>query len=179
MIMGKEMILITGPIGAGKSVLSEMVLNSLESSEIEYISTDAYYGLYFRNNNNTDSENYSRAKAYCKYKLNKALTVGKSFMWETVVAKPDKLEFINKCKQNGYKIITLFVGAKDRSIFYNRVGERYKQGWFDVPISKQESRYAMVMDSLPKLIQLSDKLISIDSSDGFKTIFETVNGYNI
>lgn len=37
----------------------------------------------------------------------------------------------------------------------------------------------MVMDSLPKLIQLSDKLISIDSSDGFKTIFETVNGYNI
>lgn len=174
--MKKTLILITGPICAGKSTLAKLVLNNLAINKMEYISTDLYFKTYFRSNEGEDSNNYDKAKKYCQYKLNKAIFLQNSFCWETVIAKKDKLETLEKCKKMGYKILTLFICVDDFEEIKRRNLKRYNEGWYSVPDIKLKSRYTTMMDNLKQLIQLSDEFIAIDSTDGYKIIFSAVNG---
>ena len=169
--MNKTLILVTGPIGVGKSTFAEIMLRNFPFVEMEYISADLYFGVYFRNDDRYDAENYIKAKKYCRYKLDKAISSGKNFIWETVVAKEDKIAFLRKCRRYGYKIISIFISVGSPQLLIERIEERHRQGWYNIPRNKIESRFSMVMENMQTLIQLSDEFIAIDASDGYRIIF--------
>ena len=169
--MNKTLVLVTGPIGVGKSTFVQMMLHDFPFDSMEFISTDLYFNMYFQRNNHLEAENYAKAKEYCWYKLNKAITYGQSFIWETVVAKKDKINFLTKCYQNGYRIITIFIRVDNPSILLERVLKRHQQGWYNIPQNKIESRYFMVMENMQALIQLSEEFIAVDASNGYKALY--------
>lgn len=174
--MDKTIILVTGPIGAGKSTFIEIMMkNNHFFTEFEFISTDLYFGLYFHEKNGNDSEDYAKAKKYCWYKLNKSVSLGNSFIWETVVAKEDKIDFLKKCSNSGYNIICLFISVNNISLLTSRITERSHQGWYNIPQSKIENRLEMVMKNMKTLIHLSNEFIVIDASNGYKPIFSVCN----
>lgn len=168
--MDKLLILVTGPIGAGKSTFSEILVRHYPFKKMEYISTDLYYGVYFRENYHSEADNYAMAKKYCWYKLNKAVSMGRSFIWETVVAKKDKIDFLKKCCDLGYRIVVVFISVNSLPLLTARVAKRHEQGWYDVPLSKIEDRFLMVKKNIATLEQLSDEFIMINASDHYKTM---------
>ena len=76
--MKKTMIVITGPIGVGKSTFVKALYKEIQMIDFELVSTDLYYYLYFRDCSELDTLNYQRAKEYCNYKLDKIMRKGEA-----------------------------------------------------------------------------------------------------
>ena len=164
--MNKEKILylITGPIAAGKSTCISCLIDYLGLSSLEYISADTYYSLYFKDFFSSEGIAYARAKQYCTYKLHKAVSQSRSFIWETVVAKEKKLELIKSFVSKGYILKCLYIGTGNYNISIARVAQRHKQGWYTVPNSKTVDRHRKSMDYLTELVQLAESMIVIDNA---------------
>lgn len=163
--MKRTMILITGPIGVGKSTFVKALYNKIQINDFELVSTDLYYYLYFRNLSESDNLNYKRAKEYCDYKMNKIMRKGDNILWETVVAKKDKIDILTKFKNNGYTIITIMLSLQDLNILNNRVLKRHFEGWYDIPETKIESRLDSVKKFYMSLKELSSVYIDVDASN--------------
>lgn len=160
----KILYLITGPIGAGKSTYAKCLIEYFGLSSLEYISADIYYLQYFKGYSPTEGDAYANAKKYGYYKLNKAVSQGRSFLWETVVAKEKKMELIQSILDRGYHLKCFYIGMDGFNIPIARVAQRYEQGWYTVPESKIIDRYQKSMNYLYQLMQLAESMIIIDSS---------------
>lgn len=163
--MKRTMILITGPIGVGKSTFVKTLYKEIRLSDFELVSTDLYYYLYFRNYSKSDNLNYQRAKEYCNYKLDKIFRKGDNFLWETVVAKEDKISILTKFRNNGYTIITIMLSLQNLNILQNRISKRHNEGWYDVPETKIKSRLEAIEHFYISLKELSNVYIDVDASD--------------
>lgn len=163
--MKRTMILITGPIGVGKSTFVKALYNKIQINDFELVSTDLYYYLYFKNLSKSDNLNYKRAKEYCNYKMNKIMRKGDNILWETVVAKKDKIDILTKFKHNGYTIITIMLSLQDLNILKKRVLKRHFEGWYDIPETKIESRLDSVKKFYMPLKELSNVYIDVDASN--------------
>lgn len=160
----KVLYLVSGPIGAGKSTYAKSLINYFGLSSLEYISADIYFLLYFKDSSSSEGEAYSKAKQYSYYKLDKAISQGRSFIWETVVAKDKKLNLIESILEQGYILKCLYVGMRDYDISINRVFQRHELGWYTVPEQKTIDRHQKSISHLKKLIMLADSMMIIDSS---------------
>lgn len=160
----KILYLVTGPIGAGKSTYARCVISYFDLLSLEYICADIYYLLYFKDLSLSEGQAYAKAKQYCAYKRKKAVSQGRSFIWETVVAKEQKLETIKSFLHQGYKLKGLYIGMSDHNISVSRVADRHAQGWYNVPEQKTIDRYQKAMSYLSELIMMSDSMIIVDSS---------------
>lgn len=165
--MNKERVvyLVTGPIGAGKSTYAKCLIEYFGLSSLEYISADIYYLLYFKGNAPNEGEDYANAKQYGYYKLNKAISEQRSFIWETVVAKEKKIKILRTILAQGYMIKCLYIGVRSADIAVSRVAHRHNLGWYSVPESKTIDRYRKSMGYLYELFQLSDSMIIIDGTN--------------
>lgn len=171
--MSKPPILffITGPIGAGKSTVAASVLPTIEGVGYEFISADLYYYLYFKKNEDTANEDYYNAKKLRDYKLQKALSQGRSFVWEAVL-DANKIALVEDAKKLGYTIKGLFVGTDDPIIIVERVQNRASQEWYAIPNSKIMDRYFKMMGSLSQINALASEFAVIDSNrTGFKLVY--------
>lgn len=166
----KALYYITGPIGVGKSSLANVLVDAYNLDNLEFISTDLYYYLYFMNDKFAESENYNNAKTYCSYKLEKAVAHEQSFIWESVFAKKEKIAFLQSCVEKGYSLTGLFVGVSDCDILLERVSKRQSENWYDVPRRKIVNRYNEVMANLQLLCDLSDDFIVIDTTGNYRQL---------
>lgn len=155
---------ITGPIGAGKSSSANLLISEFASTDVEYISADLYYSLYFMNCIGGEQENYEKAKKYRDYKINKAMENKQTFIWESVFVDK-KVLFLQHCKKQGYSLVGLFVGTYNVDILIERVKKRMLEGWYDVPTEKIIDRYNSMMGALSTLFQLSKTMVVIDSTN--------------
>ena len=162
--MNKYILLVTGPIGVGKTQLCKYIL---EKYPLEYVSADFYYYYFFKSDKISDDVAYHRAKSYYSYKLDKFVSNEYSFVLETVMSKKDKIDFIVQCKKNGYVIVCLFLGTCISNLLM-RVDDRKNQGWYDVPVQKIYDRYYRTMENFHLLISIVDYFIGIDTTDGYK-----------
>lgn len=160
----KILYLVTGPIGAGKSTYARCLVSYFGLLSLEYICADIYYLLYFKDLSLAEEKAYAKAKQYCNYKLNRAASQERSFIWETVVAKENKLELLDSFLSQGYILKCLYVGMGDNNISLARVAQRHTQGWYTVPQSKTISRHKESMNYLAELIQMAHSMIIIDST---------------
>lgn len=89
---------------------------------------------------------------------------GDKFTFETVMSHPSKLEFIQKARDEGYKVYLYFVSLSDPTLNEERVKQRVLQGGHDVPSEKIKERYYRTMELLFEAIKLSDKAYIFDNS---------------
>jgi predicted ABC-type ATPase len=87
-----------------------------------------------------------------------------SLIFETVLSAPDKIDFIQRAKQQGYFVRLFFIGTDNPQINALRVAQRVMHGGHDVPIQKIISRYYKSIANCVLLSQVVDRLYIYDNS---------------
>lgn len=119
----------------------------------------------------------SVAADFIRHKL---LKIEKSFTFETVMSSPDKVDFLQKAQQLGYRTYLYYVATEDPLINILRVQNRVKLGGHPVPEDKITSRYYRSLDLLAQAIQSTDRAYIFDNSGlGHLWIAEITNGIDL
>jgi len=82
-----------------------------------------------------------KAAQYAEIQREKCLENHNSLIFETVLSAPDKIDFIQRAKQQDYFIRLFFIGTDNPQINALRIAQRVMHGGHDVPIQKIISRY--------------------------------------
>lgn len=100
----------------------------------------------------------------------KLLETRVSFTFETVMSSPDKVAFLQKAQQHGYRTYLYYVATEDPDINISRVRYRVKMGGHPVPVDKIVSRYFRSLGLLKEAIRYSNRAYIFDNS-GQQQIF--------
>jgi len=112
-----------------------------------------------------DIEINSYHAAVCMDFIRQKLLIQKtSFTFETVMSSNDKIEFMNRARENGYRIYLYYISTEDPEININRVANRVRLCGHNVPKEKIVSRYTRSLSLLPDAIRLSDRAFLFDNS---------------
>ena len=95
---------------------------------------------------------------------NKLLEDQLSFTFETVMSNDDKIAFMLKARESGYRTYLYFVATEDPDININRVRNRVAAGGHPVPTEKIVQRYGRCLSLLPVAIAASDRAYIFDNS---------------
>jgi predicted ABC-type ATPase len=87
-----------------------------------------------------------------------------SFTFETVMSSPDKVAFLKKAQQFGYRTYLYYVATEDPDINISRVRYRVKMGGHPVPEDKIVSRYYRSLDLLKQAIGYTYRTYIFDNS---------------
>jgi predicted ABC-type ATPase len=111
---------------------------------------------------------------------NKLLAAQVSFTFETVMSSPDKVAFLQKAQQAGYRTYLYFVATEDPEINVARVQYRVQTGGHAVAEDKIRSRYIRSLELLPEALAYADRAYIFDNSDAERVwIAEVTNGIEI
>lgn len=88
----------------------------------------------------------------------------KSFSFETVMSSEDKIDFLKKSQEMGFRTYLYFIATQDSSINVSRVQNRVSQGGHSVPLDKIVSRYIRSLDLLIEAIKYSNRAFIFDNS---------------
>jgi predicted ABC-type ATPase len=103
----------------------------------------------------------SVAADFIRHKL---LERGTSFTFETVMSSADKVQFLQKAQQRGFRTYLYFVATDDPIINISRVRNRVRLGGHPVPDDKVIARYARSLDLLVDAIRYTDRAYIFDNS---------------
>ena len=95
---------------------------------------------------------------------NKLLEGQLSFTFETVMSSDDKIAFMLKARESGYRTYLYFVATEDPDININRVKNRVAAGGHPVPTEKIVQRYGRCLILLPAAIAASNRAYIFDNS---------------
>ncbi len=87
-----------------------------------------------------------------------------SFTFETVMSSRDKVEFLKKAQESGYRTYLYFIATKDSIINISRVQNRVKKGGHAVPKEKIVSRYCRSLELLSEAVKYSNRAYIFDNS---------------
>lgn len=110
----------------------------------------------------------------------KLLEARVSFTFETVMSSPDKVAFLRKAQQFGYRTYLYYVATEDPDINISRVRYRVKMGGHPVPENKILIRYFRSLDLLREAIRYSNRAYIFDNS-GQQQVFvaEITDGHSM
>jgi predicted ABC-type ATPase len=108
------------------------------------------------------------------------LSTGISFTFETVMSSPDKVLFLQKAQQAGFRTYLYFVATEDPEINIARVKYRVATGGHPVPEDKIRQRYTRSLALLDKAVTFADRAYIFDNSSHEKVwIAEVTDGCEI
>lgn len=103
-----------------------------------------------------------------------------SFTFETVMSSPDKVAFLQKAQQAGYRTYLYFVATEDADINVARVKYRVQFGGHPVAEEKIRSRYVRSLELLPQAVTYADRAYIFDNSGAEKVwVAEVTDGLEI
>jgi predicted ABC-type ATPase len=103
-----------------------------------------------------------------------------SFTFETVMSSPDKIDFLRKAQQAGYRTYLYFVATEDADINVARVQTRIQMGGHPVAEDKIRDRYVRSLELLPDAVAYADRAYIFDNSGVGKVwIAEVTDGTDI
>lgn len=103
-----------------------------------------------------------------------------SFTFETVMSSPDKIDFLHKTQEAGYRTYLYFVATEDPDINVARVQARVEMGGHPVAEDKIRERYGRSLRLLPEALMYADRAYIFDNSGGGKVwIAEVTHGTEI
>ncbi|MEN9366882.1 MAG: hypothetical protein RL489_1240 [Pseudomonadota bacterium] len=147
-----------GPNGSGKSTIKDSLLPQ-------------WLGVYV---NADDIEKAIRTQGFLGHHL---LRTGKSFTFETVMSSPDKVDFMRRAREQGFRTYLYFVATEDPEINIERVRNRVLNGGHPVPEDKIISRYHRSLELLPAAVEQSSRAYVFDNSNHARTwIAEITDG---
>lgn len=94
----------------------------------------------------------------------KLLERGTSFTFETVMSSRDKVLFLQKAQQRGFRTYLYFVATDDPIINISRVRHRVRLGGHPVPDDKVVARYGRSLDLLLEAIRHTNRAYIFDNS---------------
>ena len=110
----------------------------------------------------------------------KLLAAQVSFTFETVMSSQDKVAFLQKAQQAGYRTYLYFVATEDPEINVSRVQYRVQMGGHPVAEDKIRSRYTRSLALLPEAVAYADRAYIFDNSGAERVwIAEVTQGIEI
>ena len=105
------------------------------------------------------------------------LAQGSTFTFETVMSSSDKIDFMRKAQERGYRTYLYFVATDAPEINISRVHLRVSQGGHGVPEDLIRSRYTRSIDLLDEASLVANRTYVFDNSgDAHELIAEVSNG---
>ena len=171
------MIVIAGPNGSGKTTVTEQILRHEWMEDAVYINPDIVAQERFGDWNSAEA--VKKSIAYCEALREKSLEEGKSLIFETVLSRKDKVDYIRRAKAAGFFVRVFFVCTESPTINASRIARRVMQGGHDVPISKIISRYNLSIANCVEVARIVDRCYlydnSVENCDA-RPLFRTVDG---
>ena len=161
----KQILIITGGVGAGKSTVTYNLIKHLNLEDFLFIGTDTIYYSTFAGEGSFDINRYNDARKFTDEIISQYVANNKSFIWETVFSKEKKFNFLEQCRLNGYKIITIFVGEESPEIQIERSSKRVQNdGYHFVEPEFIKDRYNKTLSAIERLNNCSNTFITFDNS---------------
>jgi len=157
-----KLLIIAGPNGAGKTTVTSQILKHEWVEGCEYINPDFIARDKFGDWNSPDM--VLKAAQFAEKQRENCLENHKSLIFETVLSAPDKIDFVQRAKQQNYFIRLFFIGTDNPQINSLRIAQRVMQGGHDVPIQKIISRYYKSIANCTLLAKIVDRLYVYDNS---------------
>jgi predicted ABC-type ATPase len=132
------------------NLLEEAILIGYSSHNVDFtkVQVNSYY-----------------ASVIADFLRQKLLQSNHSFTFETVMSSPDKVAFLQKAQQCGFRTYLYFVATEDPQINISRVHNRVSKGGHSVPIDKIVSRYYRSLELLLDAVRYSDRAYIFDNSE--------------
>lgn len=108
--------------------------------------------------------NSYHASALSDFIRHRLLAAGKSFTFETVMSSRDKVEFLRKAKEAGFRTYLYFIATEDPQINVSRVRFRAENGGHPVPENKIHERYGKSLALLNEALKHTDRAYLFDNS---------------
>ena len=171
------LIVIAGPNGSGKTTVTEQILRHEWMEDAVYINPDIVAQEKFGDWNSVDA--VSKSIIYCEELREQCLRERKSLIFETVLSRRDKVDYIRRAKEAGFFVRIFFVCTESPTINAMRIAKRVMQGGHDVPITKIISRYKLSVANCIDAAKIVDRCYlydnSVENSDA-RPLFRAVNG---
>ena len=129
---------IAGPNGSGKSFWADILERQDWFSGTPFLNPDT---IAARLGDPNDLAVTLQAARDAESLRERWLVEGRSFAFETVFSAPDKVAFLRRARDAGYRIHIFFLSTGNPEINAARVARRVMAGGHDVPIGKIISRY--------------------------------------
>ena len=91
-----------------------------------------------------------------------------SFTFETVMSSPDKVEFLRRAKESGFRVYLYFIATEDPQINVERVRFRAENGGHPVPEGKIRERYKRSLALLDEALSCTNRAYIFDNSGAAK-----------
>jgi predicted ABC-type ATPase len=99
------------------------------------------------------------------------------FTFETVMSSRDKVDFMKKARDRGYRVYVYFVATDDPAINVDRVRRRVKQGGHPVPAKKVRERYGRSIGLMTEACGVAHRAYVFDNSGSrHKLLVQIVDG---
>lgn len=158
----KKFFLFAGVNGAGKSTLYRLILNYHNPSDLgERINTDEIVNEIGDWRNDKDQ---IRAGRIALKKRKEYIEQGVRFNQETTLTGNSIVKTIKEIKNNGYKIIMMYIGVENPEIAKERIKIWVANGGHHIPDNIVEKRYHESLQNLEKVANFCDNLIVFDNS---------------
>lgn len=156
------LIVIAGPNGSGKTSVTSKLLHHEWMEDAIYINPDIVAQEKFGDWNSPTA--VMQSVKYCEALREKCLHDKHSLIFETVLSRDDKVDFIRRAHELGFFVRLFFVCTKNPQINASRIAKRVMEGGHDVPIAKIISRYEKSLVNCRKAALFADKTYLYDNS---------------
>jgi predicted ABC-type ATPase len=107
----------------------------------------------------------------------KLLAADVSFTFETVMSSRDKVEFLKRAQEKGFRTYLYYMATEDPDINVSRVENRVQEGGHPVPKDKIVTRYHRSLALLAEAVQYTNRAYIFDNSSHQKVwIAEVTEG---
>jgi predicted ABC-type ATPase len=151
--------LVVGSNGAGKSTFVELTLAPLLPGSL-FVNADEIAKQRWPDDPASHAYEAAQVAADTRARL---ISLGRSFIAETVFSHPSKLELIDMAHDAGYTVIT-HVLLIPEELAVQRVRHRVNAGGHNVPEHKIRKRYQRLWDLVAAAITRSDTATVYDNS---------------
>ncbi len=159
--MRPTLTVIAGPNGSGKSFLTAILRRQPWFSRTPFLNPD---DIAARLGDPSQLEVILQAAREAEAQREYWLVERRSFAFETVFSAPDKVVFLRRARDAGYRIRVLFLSTGNPEINAARVARRVMAGGHDVPITKIISRYSKSHVQAAQVAPWVDRMYLFDNA---------------
>ena len=157
-VSGKQLWLLVGGNGAGKSTFHRLFLEPLG---LPFVNADNLAKLIEPEAPETHG---LEAALLAEQQRESLLLRGLSFCFETVYSHPSKVDFVARAKALGYEVILVLIHLNNASLNQARIIQRISEGGHHVPADKVISRIPRLLSNVKASLPLCDQVRLVDNS---------------
>ncbi|MDE5579712.1 MAG: zeta toxin family protein [Alistipes sp.] len=157
------LIVIAGPNGSGKTTVTQQILRHEWMEGAIYINPDQIAQDEFGDWNSEEA--VRKSIFYCEEWRERCIRERQSLIFETVLSRDDKIEYIEKAKRAGFFVRLFFICTASPGINAMRITNRVKEGGHTVPIPKIISRFQKSIANCCIAAKIVDRCYVYDNSE--------------